>query len=67
MECIEVLVAPNNPDLHIVFVHGLNPKGQENQARLKWIHSGDTSHISSFWPQAFLLESAPTARLLLFA
>ena len=63
MEYIEVLVAPNNPNLDIVFVHGLNPKGQENHARTPWTHSGD----ATFWPQTLLPESIPTARILLFA
>lgn len=67
MEYIEVLVAHDNPDLDIVFVHGLNPKGSENHARNTWTHSGDTSHAATFWPQALLPESVPTARILLFA
>lgn len=67
MEYIEVLVAPDNPDLDIVFVHGLNPKGQENHARTTWTHSGNTSHTAIFWPQTLLPESVPTARILLFA
>ena len=67
MEYIDVLVAPNNPDLDIVFVHGLNPKGQENHATKTWTHSGDASHAATFWPQALLPESVPSARILLFA
>ena len=67
MEYIDVLVAPDNPDLDIVFVHGLNPKGQENHARSTWTYSGDASHTSIFWPQALLPESVPSARILLFA
>lgn len=67
MEYIEVLVAPDSPDLDIVFVHGLNPRGQENYARTTWTHSGNTSHTAIFWPQALLPESVPAARILLFA
>ena len=67
MEYIEVLVDPNNPDLDIVFVHGLNPKGQENHARQTWTHKGDVSHSATFWPQNLLPQSVPTARILLFA
>ena len=67
MEYIDVLVAPNNPDLDIVFIHGLNPKGQENHARKTWTYSGDASHAATFWPQALLLESVLSAHILLFA
>ena len=67
MEYIEVLVDPANPDVDIVFVHGLNPKGQEHHAKKNWTHSGDDSHAAVFWPQALLPESVPTARILLFA
>lgn len=64
MEYLEVLVTPNSPALDIVFVHGLNPKGQEDHARKTWTSSGDTG---VFWPQALLPESVPSARILLFA
>ena len=67
MEYIDVLVAPDNPDLDIVFVHGLNPKGQEHHARKTWTHSEDASSTATFWPQALLPESVPSARILLFA
>ena len=67
MEYIEVLVAPRNPNLDIVFVHGLNPKGQENHARRTWTYSGDASPTATFWPQALLPYSIPSARILLFA
>ena len=67
MEYIDDLVVPDNPDLDIVFVHGLNPKGQENHARNTWTHSGDASHAATFWPQTLLRDSVPSARILLFA
>ena len=66
MEYIDVLVAPDKPDLDVVFVHGLNPKGNENHARKTWTHGGDASNTGIFWPQALLPESIPSARILLF-
>ena len=62
-----MLAAPNNADLDIVFVHGLNPKGQEDHAKKTWTYSGDALHGESFWPQTLLPESVPTARIPLFA
>lgn len=59
---------PNLPEwssLHsnsIVFVHGLNPKGDVNHARNTWTHENGT-----FWPESLLPELLPTARILLFA
>lgn len=67
MEYLEALVTPDSPDLDLVFVYGLNPKGQENHARKTWTSSGDASHTAIFWPQALLPESVPSARILLFA
>lgn len=66
MEYLEALVTPDSPDLDIIFVHGLNPKGSENHAKETWTHSGDASHTMTFWPQALLPESIPSARILLF-
>ena len=62
-----MLVDRDNADLDIVFVHGLNPKGQENHARTTWTHNGDDSHRATFWPETLLPESVPSARILLFA
>ena len=67
MEYIDDLVVPNNPDLDIVFVHGLNPTGEESHAKKTWTHSGDASHPATFWPQTLLPASIPSARILLFA
>ena len=67
MEYIEELRTPDNPELDIMFVHGLNPKGQEDYTRMTWTYKGDSSHIATFWPQTLLPESKPTARILLFA
>ena len=46
----------------IVFVHGLNPKGTEDHARRTWTHEDGT-----FWPNALLQQSVPTARIIIFA
>lgn len=46
----------------IVFVHGLNPKGDSEHARKTWTHENGT-----FWPEELLPELLPTARVLLFA
>ena len=46
----------------IVFVHGLNPKGTEDHARRTWTHEDGT-----FWPNALLQQSVPTARIIVFA
>ena len=46
----------------IVFVHGLNLKGNPGHARKTWTHENGT-----FWPRALLPELLPTARVLLFA
>ncbi|KAL9105022.1 MAG: hypothetical protein Q9163_000119 [Psora crenata] len=64
MEYIDVLVNPQDPgpDLDIVFVHGLNPKGDSEHARKTWTHENGT-----FWPEELLPELLPTARVLLFA
>ncbi|KAL8711670.1 MAG: hypothetical protein Q9225_007083 [Loekoesia sp. 1 TL-2023] len=62
MQYLKPIVVPNAPDLDIVFVHGLNPKGADNHARQTWTDDGDV-----FWPQTLLPQELPTARILLFA
>lgn len=46
----------------VVFVHGLNPKGDLEHARKTWTHENGT-----FWPETLLPELLPMARILLFA
>ncbi|KAL6713021.1 hypothetical protein ACLMJK_009417 [Lecanora helva] len=64
MEYLETLANPTNsePNLDIVFVHGLNPTGEQDHARKTWIHENGT-----FWPETLLPQLLPTARVLLFA
>ena len=62
MQFLEVIVAPEQPDLDIVFVHGLNPKGAETHARQTW-----TDDSGVFWPETLLPSELPSARILLFA
>ena len=62
MEYLDRIVDPENPDVDIVFVHGLNPKGSEAHARQTWTNDGGV-----FWPESLLRQEIPTARILLFA
>lgn len=62
MQYLKPLVTPADPDVDIVFVHGLNPKGSEHHARQTW-----TDDSGTFWPEALLPQEIPTARILLFA
>lgn len=51
MQYLDPVVNPDNPDVDIVFVHGLNPKGSEDHARQTWTDDGGV-----FWLQALLPE-----------
>ena len=62
MQYLEPIVTPDHPDVDIVFVHGLNPKGIETHARQTWTDAG-----GFFWPDTLLREELPSARILLFA
>ena len=62
MEYLDPIVSPDNPDVDIVFVHGLNPKGSETHARQTWTNEGGV-----FWPESLLPQGIPSARILLFA
>lgn len=65
MEWLDAIVDPQHPDVDVVFVHGLNPKGLENHARETWTYrSGDAS---VFWPVDLLRQELPSARILLFS
>ena len=65
MEGLESVVEPKDPyvpDVDIVFVHGLNPRGLENHGRQTW-----TASNGVFWPEHLLCHELPTARILLFS
>ena len=62
MEYLNPIVDPGFPDIDIVFVHGLNPKGLMNHARQTWTDNGGV-----FWPEVFLPQEIPSARVLLFS
>ena len=64
MEYLDPVVSPENPDVDIVFVHGLNPKGSQTHARQTWTSDGDGA---IFWPESLLRQEIPSARILLFA
>ncbi|KAI9701793.1 MAG: hypothetical protein M1836_001137 [Candelina mexicana] len=55
------LVVPNDPDVDIVAVHGLNPTNTESHAYLTWTGSND-----KLWLKDFLPERLPRARVLLY-
>jgi formylglycine-generating enzyme required for sulfatase activity len=38
-----------NADLHVIFVHGLNPTGANNQGRTTWMH--DPTVADPLWPR----------------
>ena len=63
MQYLEPIVVPERPDVDIVFVHGLNPKGSETHARQTW--TDDREGV--FWPDILLRHELPSARVLLFA
>lgn len=64
MEFIEVLpnTGGDSPDLDIVFVHGLNPLGDQRHAWKTWTCVED----GTFWPRDLLPSLIPTARILIF-
>ena len=65
MDYLESVVDPKGPyvpDIDIVFVHGLNPKGSTSHARQTW-----TADNGVFWPEDLLCQELPTARILLFS
>ena len=62
MEYLDPIVEPQDPDVDIVFVHGLNPKGSEAHARQTW-----TDGEGVFWPSDLLPKELPSARILLFS
>lgn len=62
MQYLNPIVVPKNPDIDIVFVHGLNPKGSPNHARDTWTNEGGI-----FWPETLIRQELPSARVLLFA
>ncbi len=62
MEYLDSIVEPEHPDVDIVFVHGLNPKGLETHARQTW-----TDDKGVFWPRDLLHQELPSARILLFS
>ena len=63
MEYLEPVLDPDNPDVDIVFVHGLNPRGSTDHARQTWT---DTTN-GLFWPVDLLRHDIPSARVLLFS
>ncbi|KAL8918578.1 MAG: hypothetical protein Q9172_005368 [Xanthocarpia lactea] len=62
MQYLKPIVVPEQPDVDIVFVHGLNPKGSETHAHQTW-----TDDKGFFWPDTLLRQELPSARVLLFA
>jgi len=62
MQYLDQIVTPDHPDIDIVFVHGLNPKGVETHARDTWTDDGGV-----FWPDTLLRQDLPSARVLIFA
>ncbi|KAL8729216.1 MAG: hypothetical protein Q9181_005069 [Wetmoreana brouardii] len=62
MQYLDPIVTPDRPDVDVVFVHGLNPKGSETHARQTW-----TDHGGVFWPESLLPRELPLARILIFA
>ncbi|KAL8856062.1 MAG: hypothetical protein Q9178_007318 [Gyalolechia marmorata] len=62
MQYLDPIVVPEQPDVDIVFVHGLNPKGSENHAHQTW-----TDDKGFFWPDTLLRQELPSARVLIFA
>ena len=61
MEYLDSIVSPENPDIDIIFVHGLNPKGSINHARETW-----TTSTGILWPDTLFRQEVPTARILIF-
>ncbi|MCJ1281741.1 Serine active site containing protein 1 [Xylographa opegraphella] len=57
---MKVLVGPDNANVDIVAVHGLNPKNTEFHAEATW-EFGNT-----LWLRDFLPQKLPNARVLLF-
>ncbi|KAI9720649.1 MAG: hypothetical protein M1812_002829 [Candelaria pacifica] len=58
---LQELVVPEDPDVDIVAVHGLNPVNKESHAHLTWTGSND-----KLWLRDFLPERLPRARVLLY-
>lgn len=57
---LNVLVPGDNPNIDIVAVHGLNPKGKENHAEKTWTKG------EKLWLRDFLAPNYPNARIMLF-
>ncbi|KAF2651873.1 hypothetical protein K491DRAFT_75781 [Lophiostoma macrostomum CBS 122681] len=57
---LEELVPGNDPEVDIVAVHGLNPKGTDAHAYKTWMSEG------KIWLRDFLPAQIPNARILLF-
>ncbi|MCJ1270174.1 hypothetical protein MMC22_010070 [Lobaria immixta] len=57
---LRVLVSPENPDVDIIAVHGLNPTNTEFHAEATWTVQ------DKLWLRDFLPPQLPAARVLLF-
>ncbi|KAA6415622.1 MAG: hypothetical protein FRX48_00338 [Lasallia pustulata] len=57
---LKVLVSPENPDVDIIAVHGLNPTNTEFHAEATWTVE------DKLWLRDFLPPQLPSARVLLF-
>ncbi len=62
MEYLNTIAKPHDPDVDIVFVHGLNPRGLDTHAHQTW-----TDDKNFFWPRDLLPQELPLARILLFS
>ncbi|KAF7591487.1 hypothetical protein BBP40_001533 [Aspergillus hancockii] len=62
---LETIKDNNDAQFDIVFVHGLNPKGDASYARNAW--TADVNREKTFWPVDLLPFSVPNVRVLLFA
>ncbi|KAA8909197.1 hypothetical protein FN846DRAFT_943203 [Sphaerosporella brunnea] len=60
-QLIEVYAPANEPVADIVFVHGLNPLGQNDYIRRAWTHPDGT-----LWPKHLLPKDTPNSRIMLF-
>ena len=68
MEYTDIVYAPEGvePTVDFVFVHGLNPLGNEDHARTTWTWEHEDGR-KTFWPAELLRNEIPTARCILFA
>ncbi|KAB8207838.1 hypothetical protein BDV34DRAFT_223039 [Aspergillus parasiticus] len=62
---LEIIKDNKDARFDIVFVHGLNVKGEASYARNAW--TADVNRERIFWPGDLLPSSVPNVRVLLFA